>query len=118
VRFLLDESADARIQPYLRSQGYDASRIASDYQAGLPDQDVLALAVSEDRILITCDNDFGDLVVRQGRAHRGVILFRLGDYAELELWIERLDHVLTHHRSQLDRFIVVTRRQVRVRGRN
>jgi predicted nuclease of predicted toxin-antitoxin system len=116
MNFLLDESADARLQPYLRSQGYDATRIAGDYPAGMPDDEVLALAVSEGRILITSDHDFGDMVVRQQLPHRGVILFRLGDHAEIDLWIERLEYVLANYRSQLDQLIVVTRRQVRVRG--
>lgn len=44
-----------------------------------------------------------------------MILFRLGDYAELELRIARLDHVLTAHANQLDQFLVVTRRAVRIR---
>ena len=84
----------------------------------MSDADVLALAVSEDRILITADHDFGDLVVRQRLPHRGVILFRLGDYAELDVWLERVDHVLTNYASQLDKLIVVTRRRVRVRSQN
>lgn len=103
---------------HLRSQGYDATRVAGEYPAGMSDPDVLALAVRGDRILITSDRDFGDMVVRQRRPHRGVILFRLGDYAELDVWIERLNHVLTNFSSQLDRLIVVTRRHVRVRSQD
>ena len=116
MRFLLDESADARIVPHLRSQGYDTTRVAGEHPACMSDSEVLALAVREDRILITSDRDFGDMVVRQRRPHRGVILFRLGDYAELDVWIERLDHVLANYASQLDKLIVVTRRHVRVRS--
>ncbi len=81
----------------------------------MSDRDVLALAVSETRVLLAGDQDFGDLVVRQQRAHRGVVLFRLGDYAEIDVWIARLEHVLQHHQADLNQFIVVTRRQVRVR---
>jgi len=84
----------------------------------MSDADVLALAVREDRILITSDHDFGDMVVRHRLPHRGVILFRLGDYAELDVWIKRLDYVLANYSSQLDRLIVVTRRHVRVRSQD
>lgn len=115
MRFLLDESADARLAPHLRLRELDATRIASDYPAGLPDRDVLAIAVAEDRILLTADHDFGDLVVRHREPHRGVILFRLGDYAPIEVWIERLEYVVDHHGADLDQFLVVTRRHVRVR---
>jgi predicted nuclease of predicted toxin-antitoxin system len=112
---LLDESADARFRGYLRAQGCDATRIATDYPAGLPDRDVLAIAVAERRILLAADHDFGELVVKQGVPHHGVILFRLGDYAEIDVWIERLEHVLDHHRDDLDCLIVVTLRRTRVR---
>lgn len=118
MSFLLDESADARLQPYLRAHGYDASRIAREHPAGLPDHEVLAIAVTEQRILLTADHDFGDLVFRQGQPHHGVILFRLGDYAEIELWIERLEYVLQHYGVELNQFLVVTRRRVRVRRRD
>jgi len=39
----------------------------------------------------------------------------LGDYAELATKIEQLNHLLTHCADQLDQFLVVTRRSVRVR---
>jgi hypothetical protein len=44
-----------------------------------------------------------------------VILLRLGSYADLPTQIARLDDILTHYTDQLDQFLVVTRRRVRVR---
>ena len=115
MRFLLDESADARLLPYLRGQGHDVTRLVTDYPAGLADPRVLAIAVAEQRILITDDRDFGELVFRRRQPHAGVIYFRLGEYAELSTKVERLDHVLTHYADQLDQFLVVTDHRVRVR---
>ena len=117
MRFVVDQSADAGLILHLRAHGHDATRIAKDYPHGLPDARVLDIAHSEDRILITADLDFGDLVFRQRLPHAGVVLFRLGDFAELSLWIARLDHVLAEYSDQVDQFIVVTRRAVRVRRR-
>jgi hypothetical protein len=77
MKFLLNESADARLAPCLTSLGYDVTLVARDYQAGIPDHEVLRLAHREGRILITDDRDFGDLVFRQRQAHAGVIYFRL-----------------------------------------
>jgi predicted nuclease of predicted toxin-antitoxin system len=85
-RFLLDENAELRIGRALTALAYDVKAIAQDYPASLPDHDVLALAVAEDRILITNDRDFGELIFRQGHPHR----------------------------DQLDRFLVVTPRGIRV----
>lgn len=64
MRFLLDESADLPLREHLRRLGHDATAIAHEYPGALPDSDVLAIAVSEDRVLITNDRDFGELVFR------------------------------------------------------
>lgn len=117
MKFLLDQSTDARLAGYLRRLGHDATRIGADHPGGLPDHRVLAIAVSEGRILITDDRDFGELVFRANRPHAGVIYLRLGSYAELSVKIARLDYVLTHHAAQLDQFLVVTVQRVRLRSR-
>lgn len=113
MRFLLDQSADARLIPHLRTLGYDATRVGREHPHGLPDEEVLAIAYREQRILIASDLDFGDLVVRLGHPHAGVILFRLGA-TDLATKIRRLDDVLRDYADQLDRFIVVTRQSIRV----
>jgi predicted nuclease of predicted toxin-antitoxin system len=115
MRFLLDESADARLAPFLRALGHSVSAIAVDHPASLADQQVLAIAYAEHRILVTDDNDFGELVVHHGQPHAGVIYLRLGQYASLAVKIERLTRVLTHDADQLDQFLVVTHHRVRVR---
>jgi predicted nuclease of predicted toxin-antitoxin system len=102
MKFLLDQSTDARISPYLRQLGHDVTRIAADYPAGLLDPKILSLARAESHILITDDRDFGELVFRLKLPHAGVIFLRLGTYSPLDLKIERLSYVLTHYGTQLD----------------
>ena len=99
----------------LSAHGHDVTAIAHDYPMSLPDCDVLALAVSEDRILITNDSDFGDLIFRQGRAHRGVIYSRLPLDSTAEEQVAALLRLLVTHSDRLDRFLVVTPRGIRVR---
>jgi predicted nuclease of predicted toxin-antitoxin system len=55
MRFLLDQSADARIVDYLQSRGHDAIRVGRDLPGGIPDHEVLSRAVDDERILITDD---------------------------------------------------------------
>ena len=114
-RFILDESADLPLRTHLRAGGHDVTAIAHDYPGALADEDVLAIAVAEDRILITNDRDFGELVFRRQLPHRGVILFRLGNEA-IPIKMRWLDHVLDAYADRLREFIVVTDRGVRVRG--
>ena len=114
MMFLLDEHAEFRIAACLNARGHDVTSIAHDYPASLPDEQVLAIARSEGRILITNDRDFGELIIRRGLAHTGVIFFRLTTQ-DPQAKIRRLSDVLNRYSGQLDRFIVVTDRRIRVR---
>jgi predicted nuclease of predicted toxin-antitoxin system len=114
MKFLLDQSTDARLIIHLKHLGHDVTRIGSHYPSGLSDQDVLALAKQKKRILITDDRDFGELVFRLKLPHAGVIFLRLGTYAPLDLKIARLSFVLTQYSTKLDQFLVVTKDTVRV----
>jgi predicted nuclease of predicted toxin-antitoxin system len=114
MKFLLDQSTDARLLPFLKHLGHDVKRIGSHYPPGLPDEAVLSLAQQKQRILITDDRDFGELIFRLTRPHAGVIFLRLGTYAPLKLKTDRLSFVLTHYADQLDQFLVVTPEQVRI----
>jgi predicted nuclease of predicted toxin-antitoxin system len=114
MRFLVDASSDARIVAHLRSLGHDVTRVGTEYPRSLTDQEILALAHREQRILITDDRDFGDLLFRLRRPHAGVIFFRL-ETTKFAVLARRLDAVLANHQHQLDRFLVVTRTAVRVR---
>ena len=49
------------------------------YAPGTPDPAILSLAQDEERVLLTFDTGFGDLVFIERRpAYQGVILLRLG----------------------------------------
>ena len=80
------------------------------------DRDVLALANEEQRVLITNDPDFGELVFRQQLPHSGIIFFRLGEES-IPTKARWLGHVLDTYRQRLEErcFIVVTDRGVRIR---
>lgn len=113
MRFLLDQSTDARLVFYLRRHGHDAVRVGREHPPGLPDTEVLAQAYHARRILITDDRDFGELVFRLRQPHAGVIYLRLDPTVNLQVKIDRLAYVLDHYHHQLDQFLVVTRTTVR-----
>jgi len=114
MKFLLDESAEFRLATFLEGEGHDAKTIARDFQHSLSDEEVLAIALREQRILITNDRDFGELIVRRRLEHAGVIFFRLRDQA-VELKIEWLRTIIAQHGDQVDQFLVVSDRGIRVR---
>ena len=119
MRFLLDESVEARIGTFLTSLGHDAIRIGQDIlPPGLPDPQVLAIAHREQRILITNDRDFGELVFRRRQPHAGVIYLRFPLDATAQQKIEALTRLFITHAHELDQqFIVVTPGRVRLRKR-
>jgi predicted nuclease of predicted toxin-antitoxin system len=114
MRFLLDESADFTLANRLKKLGHDVTAVAHDYPQALEDFEVLAIAVREQRILITNDLDFGELIFRQRLPHTGVILLRLEAF-DLPAKIARIDGVLADYADQLGNFVVLTERGIRVR---
>lgn len=115
MRFLIDESADTRVARPLRELGHDVTTVAGDHAMAMDDVDVLAIALREQRVLITDDRDFGELVFRDRQPHAGVLYFRLSN-TRLSLRIARLEHVLRQHGEELDQFLVVGDHDVRVRS--
>ena len=115
MRFLLDQSAEARIGTFLLSLGYDATRVGRDYPPGLPDEEVLAIAVREQRILITNDSDFGELIFKMHHPHTGVIYLRFPLDTTSSQKIAAIERLLSTHAEDLDKYLTVSPRGVRVR---
>jgi hypothetical protein len=68
----------------------------------------------EGHIVLTNERDFGELVFRHRLPHAGVIYLRLymPDFPSKR---ERLARVLSAHAQELNQFITVTQRTIRVR---
>jgi predicted nuclease of predicted toxin-antitoxin system len=92
--------------------------VSRNYPHGLADEDVLAIARQEQRILVVADRDFGELIFNQRLAHAGVLFFRLPG-AQLQTKIEHLDQALENQADDLaaGKFVVVAPGNIRVAGR-
>lgn len=76
MRFLLDEMMDPRIADEIVAAGHDVAEVRLGF-ADSADIDVAAMALADERIVITADRDFGDLVFRDGQRMRGIIYMRM-----------------------------------------
>jgi predicted nuclease of predicted toxin-antitoxin system len=76
VRLLLDENVSPVVGEALRVAGHDVIA-AADVCPGAPDDDVVAMATSQGRILVSEDKDFGNLAFQQGLRPPGLVLVRL-----------------------------------------
>jgi predicted nuclease of predicted toxin-antitoxin system len=114
VKFLADENIHGDIVAWLRSQGQDVL-YAAESLTGTSDDELLSTARREDRILITDDKDFGELVFHRRLITRGVVLLRLESQSMADR-VQRLAQVWQDIEQALDKFIVISDRKVRVRG--
>jgi predicted nuclease of predicted toxin-antitoxin system len=114
MRIPADENFPLPALRVLRTAGWDVYSIAEE-RPGISDDEVAALCAEQQRILLTFDKDFGELIFRRGLpAGAGVVLFRIApDSPE-----EAAEAALALVESQPDirgSFCVVTRDRIRVR---
>lgn len=81
MRFLTDENFPLAAVRRLRGAGHDVAVVAHD-SPGIPDEEVLMLAVRQGRTVLTFDRDYGGLIFTAESAPPvplppGVVYFRL-----------------------------------------
>jgi predicted nuclease of predicted toxin-antitoxin system len=75
VRWLGDECVEAGLVARLRAESHDVLYVA-DALAGATDAEIIEGGAANQRLLLTVDKDFGDLVFRRARRVPGVVLLR------------------------------------------
>ena len=114
IKFLVDESVEKAVVDFLRKQGYDALYVAENC-SGITDDEVLSFANRDNRVLVTNDRDFGELIFLQRKASSGVLLFR----SSSEKSSDRVSLVRKLLQSFADRlegnFVVVSDEKIRIR---
>lgn len=111
MRFLVDRCAGRRLAEWLRSNGHDVVEAQSlDPDPG--DRALLELADSENRVFVTMDKDFGELIYLRRVSHAGLI--RLPD-VRVARRIEMVEKLIDQHREALEHRALVTVQGGRVR---
>src|SRR5271169_4536146 len=75
MKLLADENMDGAIVYALRQARHDVLWMV-EHAPGMPDADILLIAKREQRIILTFDRDFGELVFHSGHTAPGIVLFR------------------------------------------
>jgi len=112
MRFLVDESTGRKVSQELARRGFDTASVVEDMR-GASDEEVVARAVRENRIIVTNDKDFGWLAA----AHRppGLILLRLRD-ERAENKVRVILNVIQRHGHALrENIVIATEKRVRIR---
>jgi predicted nuclease of predicted toxin-antitoxin system len=114
MRLLADECCPRRVVDRLREAGMDV-RYAAEADAAATDRALLGIALSEDRIIVTEDFDFGDLVFRDGLAAPGIVILFL-PALNAEQRAERLLSTLQTARLSFSRKLtIISPRRIRQR---
>ena len=66
-----------KVIEWLLQQGHDAKHLREENLHKLPDRDIFKKATEENRVILTFDLDFGEIVAFTEGKRAGVILFRL-----------------------------------------
>jgi len=98
----------------LRNEGHDVLYVLETHRGG-PDDVVLRQAYREERVLLTEDKDFGELVFRQRLVAHGVVLLRLAGVSPQDKASIVLSVIRDHDNELANAFTVVTRSGLRIR---
>lgn len=112
MRILVDECLGHAVASWLSSVGHDVYSVSLQ-SPGAPDEELLARAYQEKRILMTGDKDFGEMIFREKQLHCGVALFRLADERKAAK-IAAVQKLMQTHSGRLENaFVVVSESRVR-----
>ena len=114
MKFLLDVCVSSRsLEAFLVGKGHDViSALAIDPRAS--DERLLAFALQDDRVLVTEDKDFGELVFLW-RLPNGPIV-RLVELT-VDEQVAAMGELLEHHAADLTGSVIVTVSRGRIRIR-
>ncbi len=76
MRFLVDQCLSGELAEGLAAAGHDAVHVAAYGLSRANDEEILARAAPEDRVLISADTDFAGLLAGRGATVPSVILYR------------------------------------------
>lgn len=106
MRFLADMGVSQKVVEWLRARNYDAVHLRDERLQRLPNGEIFQKAAREQRIVLTFDLDFGEILAGSGDDIVSVILFRLRN-TRSDFVIQRLADVLTHSSAELSKGAIV-----------
>jgi predicted nuclease of predicted toxin-antitoxin system len=106
MRFLADMGVSMRVVEWLRESAHDAIHLREEGLQKLPNGEIFQKAIREERIVLTFDLDFGEIVAASGGRSISVILFRLRN-TRADFVVQRLKSVLQQSTEELAQGAVV-----------
>lgn len=113
MKFLTDVNASGAVAAWLTKAGFDVAQVSA-VDTCMTDEEILRWANREQRVIVTTDKDFEEMVWREGKRHCGLLrIENLPRYQRQSL----LEYVLAHHSGELEAGAVVIALETKIRVR-
>ncbi len=106
VKFIIDVGVVRSIEEWLSSQNFKVLAIRF-INPEMKDFQIIQLANLEDGIIIKMDKDFGELVFKENKTHKGILLLRLEDAVSEEKLAAIQNIILEHLESLKNNFLFI-----------
>lgn len=115
MKFLLDANVAKSVTHQLRALGFDVEHVVELGRGTAHDEEVLALAMKDGRVIITHDRDFGNLIRFPLSQHCGVIFLRLKNQQPSNVWLHMRAYLAVHADIDLtSRLVIIREGRVRI----
>lgn len=113
MKFIVDECTGSSVAEFLKNNSFEVISIFNEFR-GVSDDFILDKCINENYVLVTSDKDFGEMIFKQNKSHRGIILIRC-EPNNFKTRIEVLNKLLDNFNQEIENnFIVVTNTKVRI----
>lgn len=79
MKFLADMPISPKTVDYLKSLGHDIYRLSERQLQKAKDYEIVDVAITEKRIILTMDLDFPAIIARSGKTVPSAVIFRMSD---------------------------------------
>jgi len=114
LKFLVDVGVGEKVEDFLYKNGYDILSVRK-LNPRISDSEIINIAAKDNRIIITMDKDFGELIYNSGLIHKGILLLRTENCSG-DKKAKILSEILINYSSELEEnFCVFSKDRLRIR---
>jgi len=117
MKLLIDSALSHTISQQLRTEGYDAVHVRDRGLQAASDSEILQLAETEDRVLVSADTDFGTLLTLRDKSRPSFVLIRKNVGTKPNEMFHFLKDILPKLADELEKGCIVTLTDDRIRIR-
>ena len=116
MKFLADENLFPQVVAYLRKSGHDVMDIHEAGFTQITDDEIIKIAATEERSIITFDKHFGDILRYPPRNLPGIILIRIHPPLLEDIFYALSNLFKNYHENSFKgRLVVLTKSGYRIR---